>query len=103
MAKHADTFLYLRIKGKTLDNLTDLLSDDETEFNWNDKSGLTLVLERLIDLWVYDAVKGKLLEKYGDVTMEHRDPDWKSLKEKQIEARSEKEAIKKAMRAGNYE
>lgn len=102
MAKHADTFLYLRIKGKTLDNLTDLLSG-ETEVNLNDKSALTLVLERAIDLWVYDAVKGKLLEKYGDVTMEHRDPDWKSLKEKQIEARCEKEAVKKAMRGGDYE
>lgn len=102
MAKHSDVFLYLRIKGKTLDNLQDLLSDDNI-IDIRDKSALSIVLEKALDYWIYEAVRGKLLEKYGDVATEHRDPEWKSLKEKQIAAREEKEALKKAMREGNYE
>ena len=101
MAKHTDCFLYIRVKGKTLDNLYDLLKP--LEINCNDKSALSLVLEKAVDYWVYDAVKGQLAQKYGDIVAEHRDPEWKSLKEKQISAREEKEALKKAMREGNYE
>lgn len=103
MAKHTDCFLYLRIKGKTLDNLQDLLSTPENAFSVTDKSALSIILERAIDYWVYEAVKGKLMEKYGDVATEHRDPDWKSLKQKQMNARAEKEAVKKAQREGDYE
>lgn len=102
MAKHADTFLYLRVRGKTLDNLQDLLSDNE-ELDIDNRSVLSIVLEKALDYWVYEAVKGKLIEKYGDMVYKHRDPDWKPLKQQLMEKRSEKEAVKKAKREGDYE
>ncbi len=106
MAKRSDTYIFMRVSGKTIDLLEMMLREiqregDETTVDLTNKSALSIVCEKFLADCVYQASYGRLIEKYGDTIAGHFDPYYKTLKQQMAEDRAAKEEAKKHEREVN--
>lgn len=99
MAKRSDTYLFMRIPGKTIELLEMMLKEvqeeTQTTIDLTNKSALTIVCEKFLADSVYHAAYGRLIEKYGDSIAAHYDPYYVTKKQEMAMMRAAKEAEKK--------
>ena len=99
MSKLSDTYLFIRVPGKTIEllemMLRELNGEWETTVDLSNKSALSIVCEKFLADCVYHAAYGRLAERYGDIVAGHFDPYYKTLKVQMAEARAAKEEAKK--------
>lgn len=99
MAKRSDTYLFMRIPGKTIELLEMMLKEvqDEaqTTIDLTNKSALTVVCEKFLADSVYHAAYGRLIQKYGDKIAEHYDPYYVTKKQEMAMKRAADEQAKR--------
>ena len=103
--KRSDTYLFIRVPGKTIELLEMMMREleSETTIDLTNKSALSIVCEKFLADSVYHAAYGRLVEKYGDTIAGHYDPYYKSMKQEMKEKRAAKEEAKKQERGEQNE